>query len=370
MRVGDIAVHAATVLPRFTDLFTDTLTLASVTVAAGGGSATIETTTPHNLATANSVNFTGLGLINKITAFTQTGGRVTFTTEIPHDLTLGWTPHRTVQISGFTNTNLNRSFDLIAVPNRRQFVINTTETVGTLAGTEELTELNRVDGLFGVFSVASVVNETTFTVNAASDQPFAIATYVIGSGKIQSNPRIIPTASPRKAFEHYSKQLPDKFFMFVIPIDISASKDRNTFSDAIAERTTGSDQYQRIVDGFRCLIFAPVPDELTGSRALDTCRHDLLQAMSKTFTGVRFDAGTVAGVQPFRTVLFESGLEGPVDAYLVYRYTFQQSFDLTNADRFVPPTSAFRDIDVEVERGDNIATGDVNLDEEPFNAGP
>lgn len=365
MRIGDIAVHAANVLPTLTDYFTTTATLQSAVVAADGSSASITTQAAHGLSVGDSVQFGGLGFLNPIAAVAQVGGRVTLTTSVSHDLTLGWSPHATILLDGFTEASLNADRALVAVPNRREFVISTSEMV-TLNGNENLVEIDRIDALFGAFTVASVVSDTEFTVNAAAGESFAVGSFIAGAGKIQTKPRIIPVADPPRSMEIYTKHLAGQFFMFIVPANIEASKDRRTFSDATAERTSGTDQYQRIVDGFECYIFAPTSGELTGAQALDICRHDLLQAMTKTFTGVHFDAGTSAGVQPFRTVMLNSGVEGYNEAFLIYRYAFQQSFDLTNEDRYVPPTSAFRDIDLGLTTDAAEATGQADLDEEPI----
>ena len=361
MRLVDIAAHAADYLPQFTDYFTDTSLISSVTVAPDGQSATVETTTPHNLNVGNTVTFSGTAQRTPISNVSVVGGQVTFTTSINHDLTLGWPPQENITIGGFTNSALNGSFRLVGVPNRRNFVIETTETI-SLNGNEYLLEIDRVDSLYKAFEIVTVPTPTSFVVNG----DFQVANYEPSQGKIQGGTRVYAVTDLARSIEEYAKENTGEFALFIAGHPIEASKDRSTFSDAIAERSKGSDQRQKVVDGFDLLIVAPTSNELLGAQAADICRHDLLEPLSRTFNGQSFGTGLSDNDQSYRTVFLSSGIETYVGAYLVYRYSYQQSFDLTYNDSFRSDNAAFRDTFVSVRTGQQQATANANLDVEPL----
>ena len=54
------------------------------------------------------------------------GNTAAISTATAHDLTLGWPPHATVQLTGFTDPEWNASFSLLDAPNRKNFEIDAT----------------------------------------------------------------------------------------------------------------------------------------------------------------------------------------------------------------------------------------------------
>lgn len=364
MRLLDLRDHATTHLPRFTDRFSGAnVTIVSATIV--GSTLTVETSGPHGLIVGNPVTLIDTAIRNPLTAVTQMGGLYRFTTQFDHDLTRSdegsWPPHENINLAGFGDAGSNTSYGLVDVPNRRTFEVRTTNDLSNITGAY-LIEVDRVDGPLGLFTVATVPDATTFTVTG--DFVSAIVEPSLGSVRAASN--IFTAVDGVRANEIYTSKPAGQFAMFIVGGDIVASKDRTTFADNIANRFGGADIRQHVFDTFDCLIFAPTSQQLTAAESLDICRHDLQSPLFRTFLGLQIDAGVRESSQNYRLTFLQHGLEAYMDAYLVYRYSFQAPFDLTDGDRFGDYTSAFRDANVNVTTGSQTATANADLDEEPL----
>lgn len=360
MKIADIINQIRGVLPKYTDYFSNVLTISSIT--ASGGTATIVTTAPHGLTTGANIVIKDVETETPITAVSQDGLIFTFTTGADHDLTLGWVDHEYVSLDNFTDAGWISEFYLTAVPNRRNFSVRSTNSIPTLNGNEILREV-RIDGVNGRFQ-ATVVDPTTFTVSGA----FNDGSY--SGGSISSGHRISGAVTEARALEQYTEQNLTDLWMFVIPVDANVSRSRSTQSDATSTIAGGNDMRLRLVDGFRVIIIKNTTEDIAGIEALDICRHDLLLPILKSVNGVRFNTGlTYDG--DFRTVLTSHNFDEYNRAYLVYRYEFETTMDLTNSDTVNDEdTRAFLDVDYYHEIGgddtDQLTIIPIDLDEVPL----
>jgi hypothetical protein len=360
MKIADIINQLRLVLPKYTDLFSNTLGITSI--VASGGTATINTDPVHKLKTGHAVTISDVGTNTPISAVSKDGLVVTFTTSEDHDLTENWPEHDTVALRGFTDGDWNDSFTLLDVPNRRNFSVRSTLAEPVLNGNEYLEEV-RSDGVNGRWSV-TVVTGTQFTISGT----FIDADYT--GGTVKTAVRISGAVTPKRAIDQYTQQELENLWMFVVPNDAEASKDRSTFSDAVKTAPAGTSMRLRLLDGFSLILIENASEDITGIGSVDTMRDTLLLPILKSVFGVRFDTG-LSGSADFRSILSGHGFVEYNRAYLVYEYTFQVVMDLTEADAVEPSdTRAFRDIDyTQVVGGDDtpdMTIEEIDLDEVPL----
>lgn len=359
MKLTDVVNQLRAVLPKYTDVFSKVLSISTITVS--GGTATIVTSSSHGLSTGDNIVISDVTVHTSITAVSQSGNVFTFTTGSDHDLTFGWQEHENVNLDGFTDSAWNDSFYLVDVPNRRTFKVRSTNALPVLNTNEVLLE-NRRDGVNGRWS-ATVVDPTTFTIATVELD----GTYV--GGTVGASHRIAGSITIERAVEQYTAQNLSDFWMFVVPDDAELSKDRATYTDAVATRTTSDDLRLRLLDGFLVYIIKNTTQDIAAVAALDICRHDLLLPVLKSLNGARFEAG-LSGSGDFKTIMTSHRAFDYNRAYLIYEYQFQMAMDITNDDQVQPEdTRAFRDIDYTEEIGGDDTTDmtiTIDLDEEPL----
>ncbi len=355
MRLIDILNQLRLILPRYTDLFSDNTPVSSIVVL--GGIATVTTTAAHGLTTGNAVNISGAKSKTEITGVSQDGLLFTFTSDT-HDLTLGWPEQENIELIGFTDSAWNGTFELKGVPNRQSFIIQSTETIPTLNGNEELLEIKNT-GVNGMYSI-TVTSTTTFTFGTGLDN----GTYL--DGVVSSNVRIAGTVNIERTIEQYTKQGLTDLWGFVVMHDVETSKDRSTYSDATSTPTQGSDIRLRLIDGFSFYIFVNVTQDIAATTAIDICRDTLLLPILKTLFGVIFDSGVTG--EDFRNIMTGQGIAHYDTAIYVHVYNFETSMDIFEADAVIPSnTRAFRDIEYTHNISDTEAlTANIDLDEEPL----
>lgn len=359
MKLLDVVTQLAILLPKFTDKVSTVLTISSISVSSNV--ATITTSTAHDLTTGDAVTLANVEIKTPITARSQSGTLFTFTTSPAHDLTFGWTDHANITLSGFTNPNFNGSFALQDSPNRFNFVVQSAETIPTLNGNEVLHEI-RSDGVNGMFSVTRV-SATVFTITGT----FLDGTYT--GGTINKGVRVAGSVTIERAIAQYTEQNVTDLWMFVVMNDAEVSKDRHTFSDATATKATGDDMRIRLIDGFTITIVIATSNDITGTAAIDICRHDLLSPILNSVYGALFDTG-LASAPDFRAVLTGHGIADYNKAILAYTYEFEFVMDLTIDDAVNEgDTRAFRDLNFTQEEGGDDTTDmtviPVNLDDSP-----
>jgi hypothetical protein len=359
MKLSDVVTQLQLVLPKYTDLFSETL--AIVSISATVDTATIVTSVPHRLNNSDGATLTDVATETAISAVSKSGLVFTFTTATDHDLTEGWPEHEFVELSGFTDPLWNGSFTLVDVPNRRTFKVQSTNTLPVL-NTNEILEEVRMDGVNGRFGV-TVVNSTTFEITGT----FLAANYT--GGNVRTAVRIAGAVTQERALNQYTEMQTEEMWMFVVMHDAETSKDRKTFNDAQATIPSGTELRMRLLDGFDLILIKNTTQEAAAVDAVDTVRHTLQLPILKSVYGVRFDTG-LSGAGDFKTVLLGHGFISYNEAILVYGYSFQSIFDLTDNDAVVPAdTKAFRDIAYEHEVGGadtETMTVGINTDEEPL----
>lgn len=336
MQLLDVVNQLRLILPKYTDRFSGTLSVSSIT--ASGGTVTVVTSSPHGLVDNQLVTVSDVTTQTPIDSVSQDGLVFTFGTSSNHDLTYGWEDHETVSLIGFTDGAWNSNFTVTDVPNRATFKVQSTNTLPVLNGNEKLLEV-RVDGPNGAYGV-TVVDTTTFTFTNAD---VADGTYI--GGKLSPSARIAGTVDITRAIEQYTEQGITDLWGFVAMHDGEVSKDRSANSDAIATPSTGTSLRLRIIDGFTFFIVVNTTEDIAAQTAVDICRHELLLPVLKSVYGARFTTGLSSDTD-FKTVLTGHAFVSYNQATYVHAYTFEMSMDLTDNDAVEQAdTRAYRDTD-------------------------
>ena len=361
MKLLDVVTQLKVLLPKYTSLLSNSLSVSTIVVS--GGTATVSTSTAHGLSTGALAVMANVLTHTEISSVSQDGLVFTFETTNPHDLTYGWSDHEEVDLSGFTDTDWNDSFELVGVPNRNEFKVRSTNTIPTLNGNEILLEL-RDDGVNGRHQV-TVTGSQEFTFSGVEYD----ATY--SGGSVNTGVRVAGSVNLEEAFEQYTKKNLTALWCFVVMNDVDVSKDRSSYSDATSAKTASDNMRLRLIDGFTVTYIKNTTQDMLAVDAVDIFRHDLLLPTLKSVYGARFDTGLSCDGD-FKTVLTGHGAASFNRATFAYTYAFETIMDATDEDAVEPAyTRAFRDINYTIEGdSDNDDVQDmtvipINLDEEP-----
>jgi len=352
MSPSEIVNQLRKLLPTFTDLFTDNITNTALSVTSGVATAT--TPSSHGLATGDAITIANAVTPNPIISFTKDGLNFTFKTSVNHDLTLG--EQDTVTLSGFTDGDWNDTFTLKKVPNRTEFTVQSTNADPVLNTNEILDEI-LTGGNNGIFGI-TVTSTTIFTFATTSRDTTSTVT-------IKSEPRITAVPDLDELARQYTKQVPTKFWAFVIFNPIVASKDRSVRSDRINSRTAADDKRSNYSQTFSVFVVAPTPNQLSGLDAMDICYQDLLQPFSRSLVGFK-PISPLSETGVYVVTLLGSSQALYNRAIYIHQFDFEFAFDLTNADAVDPISNqAFRDIPSTFIVGtDDPLTASINLDED------
>ena len=360
MKISEIVLQLANVLPLLSSKYTTAVAVATIT--GDGAVATVETVTAHGLSVNSPVYITNVRIDTAITTVSLVGNIATIETATDHDLTLGWPPHATVSLSGFTDSDWNGSFPLTAVQNRRKFSVDVTgNSAPTLNGNEVLEELV-TGGFNGTQQVATVPSATSFTFASTFNT-------AASGGSVVTEIRIAGAESGARAEAEYTKQEDNDFWLFVTqPDSVSVSKDRRALGDAVSEQGPNTDFQLDIIDGFTVWAFVPAKNSKAGLSPSDIARDEVLRDLLLSVQRYRPSSG-LADPTPSRIVLRSHGPAVYTGAYYVHQFIFEIPLRMSTEDtNTLSQTVAFRDASLTINNPDTsgILTALVNLDEEPI----
>jgi hypothetical protein len=359
MKAADIVTQLRNVIPRYTNLFSDTVAVTSLSYSAG--IVTCVTTTPHGLITGDIVYINGALTPITITSLTQIDNVATAITASNHDFTDNYTT--TVDIIGATQAAYNGTHTFIHQPNRRTFEFEVTGNPVTPAtGTHIYTLCNYAAGYNGSH-VITRIDDTTFTypITSTPESPAQ------GTITIQCNARISGAVSIDRIIESYTKQTINKFWMWVVLGDVTTSKDRFTQSDATYSRVSGQDYRQRVIAPFSVYVAAPCSSELGAMSIRDEMDY-VNQLIFKTILNYKF-------VSPYNDQTsfgcITTGHSPYVYsyAYYVHEFKFEVIYDVIYEDTVDEDTSvAFRDLNFGFlnDFETNVMQTNTNLDDVPL----
>lgn len=358
MKLSEVVSQLQLVLPKYTDLFSNSVNILSITVLnsfefppefpIGFGGVEIITDGPHGLVNNEAVTISNVAQNNIISSVSKDGLIFTFETVLPHDLTYGYPGYETITLGGFTDVLWNSDFTLLEVTDRNTFKVQSTNALPTLNSDNFLSE-KRIDGINGRYSVI-VTDTNRFAISGT----FIVATY--SGGTVKTAVRIAGTVSIARSLEQYTEQKAEELWIFVVMNSANVSKNRNAYSDAVASLTNGEDIRTRLIDGFSVFIVKNVKNDIAAVDAMDIARHDLLSPISKSLYGAVFSTG-LSCLGDFKSVLTGHNWVEYNRGTFVYVYTFEFPTDMTLGDSVInEDTRAFSDINYNHSIGSDDTT--------------
>ena len=310
MLLKDLISQTRSVLPLFTEDFTENISISSITKVSD--TVTVVATS-HGLSVSDQVLISGVKTEVTITSIIAVDDIATATCSTDHDLTLGYTLNVVVASpeSVFAGT-----FQLLSVPDKFTFTYQFTGVpAGSSTGTLE-TFHNR--GFNGPQTVTAVVDTDTFEYTLVNDSISA------GTGSnmlVMKLPRITGAATLDRAIENYTRQNTDVIWGYFILDDAVTSDDRQINNDSKNERQIGEDFKLRLIQDAHFYIFIPDQDRKTGRESMDFAQA-LAAPLYKALAGFLVPNSFTTSQQ---TLLMPAshGLEDYQTPFLTYRYTFQ-----------------------------------------------
>jgi len=347
MKITPLVLHAFVHIPRYTAAFSTALPVSNIVVTAGGNTV-LNCSAPHGVPVGSSI---GVSIVdaespNSIAAASVlASGDILLTTAHDHDLTTSPDTYRfqawntVCKLSGFADSKINGTRQLVEVRSRRQIVIKPGGEVGSVSLTGSEILLERIElGLIGWHAVtATSTTALRFTTPAVVDRSYTIATPVV-----VNDVKIFGARDPEAAYKQYTqgddKIAPTHGAMFICPEQgVVAERATSARGQTVAEFGPGIEYRQRLADGFQVVIFLPSVRTSAHVACIDMAQGEVFTAVLRTFNGLRlprpelFDGGTYASV-------FHGHGSGSVTNNAVYahRYDFQSPAYLTNADAIAP----------------------------------
>jgi hypothetical protein len=376
MRAQDIVDKLSASLPLYTDGFSNSVGILSITVA--GTTATVTTDAAHGVVANQNVAILGAEAPVQIDAgtFLRTGSSAVFETLQDHDLTLSERDiaagGKTITLSGATEVEFNGTFVLAQVTNRRKLIIAVTDAgPTTISGAPIVEDANGAvfNGLFPATNIAA----TTFDYELPIAYPLDA---VIDNASVQVSIRILSVLDIEEYLRDiYTKKGLDDDVLVVQLGDVTQSKKRNEESDA-ASSTVGEYSFAPLlIQPFAVYTIMNVTDDLTAAQARDKVEAEYIPAIFRSVFRARFDTGFT--YSQYRSTFTGHGVfaysdrTGKNRAIYAHELTFEQLTQLTKVDMVGPDGNvAMRDVDytltVDLGTGADTLDAAIDLDEEPI----
>lgn len=362
MKLKPLRDQYAATLPFYTDLFSEIVTITSLT--RSGSVATAVTSTPHGLVSGNTVNVTGaIELVNVTSLVATSSTEMIGRTSEPNGLSMALnfknlTTDLTVDIIGADQPALNGEFQLLSVPNRLAFTANIPNS-GDGSGPIQL-----YNYAYNYYNGLKVVTGTPTSASFTYDINENSALEATGDMKAHVKLRMGIAATAERAINYYTKQDQDEYFLILVAGTSTANKDRNILNDSVTTVTQTQSIRQRLIENYNVLIFAPTSDDGSAAQTIDMIEDvkiGLIRAM------VRFPNSTPYNAETDYVYTYNSGQILQYDSpFLIYQFTFDTVFDITYNDMWNNGLYApFLDINQEQLYNDQSLTANIDLDIDP-----
>lgn len=381
MKAADVVIQLKTILPTFTDLFTQNISISSL--SKSGDTITAVTSVEHGFANDDIVNIQGALTPFDVTNLTSDGnGIATAETLQVHDFTQGY-PAVALMINAnqaeyngqiISNKRINyrqpleRSYaadrELLSVPNRKKITYAITGTPITPATGSNIRIIQNFKSGYNGLHQITVVDPTTFTYQETKNigSP-AEGDSIIAKGAA----RISSVINFDRLLKSYTKHPPTQAWAFVVINSHRASRDTYTLSDLTIENLPAFDYKQIIDQQFSIFIVLPSKADVGGGNLADFLSQEMNKYLIKSIVGIKFNSILSNDAQ------YLCSYEGNVPflyttAFMIHEYQFSQAYYLTVEDEADKDTSvAFRDLELKFnsDAGELMDTN-VNLDDNPL----
>lgn len=373
MIAQDIVDRLSGDLPLFTDGFSNSVDIDSITVV--GTTATATTASAHSLVDGQNVAVLKAEAPVQIDTgtFLRTDSSATFETLQDHDLTLSQLDiangGKTIDMSGATEAEFNGTFVLIKVVNRRKLIIAVADSGPTTISGAPIVE-NANGQIFNGLFAATNLTATTFDYTLPVSYPLDAVT---DEAVAQITIRILSVLDIEQYLQDvYTKKTIGDDVLVVQLGDVTQSKKRNEETDA-ASSTTGEYSYTpMLIQPFAVYIIQNVTDKLTGTQARDKVEKEYVPAVFSSILRAAFDTqfthsqyrATFTG----HGVFAYSDVNGKNKAIYAHEVSFEQLAQLTKIDMVGPVQDvAMRDVEYKLttDLGTGTLDATIDLDEEP-----
>ncbi|MEE8341965.1 MAG: hypothetical protein V3S42_04570 [Candidatus Neomarinimicrobiota bacterium] len=344
MKSVDIIAQLYRELPQQTNLFTEELSVTSLTIS--GSVLTATTSVAHGLSTGDKVNIIGAVQPNAITSLTQINNQATLVTTFDHNVVLnqgikanGAVQDTFITVSGTSEADYNGTKKVLSIPDRKTIIYQIENDPSSPAtGAPVLEEI--ISGIYNGMQVVTVTGTTTFTYTT----PFTINADAIGTILFRKSHRISGSINQDRIEDAYTKQNLDKYWAFVVLDDVIVSKNRAVTSDADSSFKLQDDPRQRVLQNFSVFVAAPSTQEIAGRAVRDTM-EDVNVFLAKSLLGFKSTSGfseeVVSGISfDQHDIAFYN------KAFYIHRFQYQTTFDITFSDSIgIGIERAFREIE-------------------------
>lgn len=363
MKAQEVITQLYQNLPKYTDLFSDTFAITSLTQVAG--TATAITTAAHGLSIGSVVTIVGAVTEAPIVTLTRTTTTLFVETSIDHDLT--YNPRvdddQFITLSGAFESEFNGTFQLTKVTNRRNFELRTTDSGATVATGSPIAEDVVKSAYNGQIVVTGVPSAISFEYSVDSALPSPASGFPV----LHRSIRVTGVVQPDRIVALYTEHPPQDLWAFVVLNDAIASKDRDIQNDATTAQTGNTFRNQKIIQSFSVYVVSPCDDELAARQSRDLM-EDIYSYLNKSLLGTEFSTGFFSNKKWITTSLGHN-FQLYNGAYYMHEFPYEQVGNLLFEDSIGRPVDvAFRDINLTQtpDVGNEPLTATIDLDEVPL----
>ena len=344
-------------LPSYNNLF-HTQTNVTATIAPGNPQTLTITLPGHGLTNGQFITLANSLVNNPITGVSMVSNMLIFATANDHDLTLEY--QSTVNLSGFTDSSINGTQDLLNVTGPNQFDIGApNNNLPVLTGNEILIQ-HIENGLDGIWPV-TVIDPNTITISLAGAMPMNPGS--VNNLTCNYNYRIWPVYDLQSALELYTKQQMGNGALFIIFDDAHASKNAYIETEAKETLTNANQVKQLIINNFTISAIFPTDQLFSPASIINTCWTSLLSNMFAIISGYDFKQSQSS----YMTMLSTHGPAQYNKAYYIHNYNFEYNYYITNDDLFLSnnkKTRRMNSISFEMLQdniGNYVDSGSINI---------
>jgi len=346
---ANIANRLKEVVSKYTDIFSDSLNILTLTSLTG--TATCTTTTDHGLTTGDFVTIRNAKQVINLVSLIRTGASVAVVTVEEHNLVdpSGFDPSLQdgllVEISGATPTEYNGTFKLLTVTDRNNFtfeIATTPVSPATTPGTFLESDFEVYNGYISI--TVTGLDAFTYAISAAAQ------VLAVGTMEVTIANRIAWAATPERIAAYFNQDANRVLqnWMFVLVGAKSIYKDDTTATDPQSTTHINEGFFYESQQDFSVFIFIPSKNELLGGFASDLARS-LELAILRSLANFQISSDLSESVlQP--AIYVGNDIEDYLVAFYVHRYDFISTGYIQEEDTVeVDPGAVFEVVDGEIQ---------------------
>jgi hypothetical protein len=357
---SDIINHLRERLSRYTDEFSTTISVSSLT--SDGVTATVTTATDHGFATGQYIVIRGATNPLDITSITRDGKVVTVVCDSDHNLIDpsyyddAAANDLTITIAGASPSEYNGTFKLQSVTNSTTFVFHITTTPTTPATTAGYLLEKDNGGISGAngyngYKQITITGDNTFTYTTGISS--ALRTPSQGSIEVVTVSNISLSATEARAQQFYADRL-GASWLFVVVGEFITAKEGTDASDISSAQLHNAIYRYETLQTINIYVYIDATGDILSANASEKA-CELRSALLRSLAGMQFNSA-LCDIEN-EPIYFVGDEEADYNtAYYVHRYEFKMKGYIQDADVVEPnPGVRLREVDIDNK------TSDVNI---------